>query len=317
MSLRDYVSIARPSHWFKNVFMLPGVLLALFFQPELLSSVHWASLLAGLLATCLVASSNYVLNEILDAPRDAFHPEKQKRPVPSGAVRVKPAYAEWVLLAAAGLAVAFSVGVPMGWTAAVLWIAGTLYNVPPIRMKDLPYADVLSESVNNPLRFLLGWYAAGAAGMPPVSMLMAYWMFGAFLMAMKRFAEYRHIGDPVVAGRYRKSFASYTSERLLESLSFYGAMFGMWSGVFIARYRVELCLAIPVVAYAMAYYMHLGFKKDSPVQNPERLYRQPKLMVLCTAAFVACAVLLLVEWPAFEHWTRPAPCPETHGRPAP
>ena len=29
---------------------------------------------------------------------------------------------------------------------------GTLYNIPPIRMKDMPYADVLSESINNPIR---------------------------------------------------------------------------------------------------------------------------------------------------------------------
>ena len=37
-------------------------------------------------------------------------------------------------------------------------------------------------------------------------------------MAMKRYAEYRHIGDPRVAAAYRRSFAYYTEERLLVSL---------------------------------------------------------------------------------------------------
>ena len=35
---------------------------------------------------------------------------------------------------------------------------GVVYNVKPLRSKDLPIFDVLSESVNNPIRFLIGWY---------------------------------------------------------------------------------------------------------------------------------------------------------------
>ena len=35
-------------------------------------------------------------------------------------------------------------------------------------------------------------------------------MAGAFLMAVKRYAEYRMIGDPDRAGLYRKSFSKYT-----------------------------------------------------------------------------------------------------------
>ena len=45
----------------------------------------------------------------------------------------------------------------------VLWVMGCIYNIPPVRSKDLPYLDVLSEAVNNPLRMLAGW-AAGHAG---------------------------------------------------------------------------------------------------------------------------------------------------------
>ena len=85
--LWPYIQIARIDHWFKNVFMLLGVLLALFYEPSLFT---WAGVLhvgGALLATCLVASSNYVLNELLDAPRDRFHPVKKHRPVPSGKIQ--------------------------------------------------------------------------------------------------------------------------------------------------------------------------------------------------------------------------------------
>ena len=39
-----------------------------------------------------------------------------------------------------------------------LWVMGCVYNVPPMRTKDRPWLDVLSEAINNPLRLLIGWY---------------------------------------------------------------------------------------------------------------------------------------------------------------
>ena len=39
--LAPYIDIARPDHWFKNIFMLPGVLLALFFSPQLSDPFRW------------------------------------------------------------------------------------------------------------------------------------------------------------------------------------------------------------------------------------------------------------------------------------
>src|SRR5437773_11290867 len=78
-----YVSIARPDHWFKNVFMALGVLLAFFYHPDLFGVHAGWQLLWALAATCCLASCNYVINEILDAPTDLRHPVKRFRPIPS------------------------------------------------------------------------------------------------------------------------------------------------------------------------------------------------------------------------------------------
>ena len=87
---------------------------------------------------------------------------------------------------------------------------GVAYNVPPLRTKELPYLDVLSESINNPLRLFLGWFALVPSKVPPLSLILAYWMVGAFFMATKRFAEYRHIGDPKARRSIGKSFGYYS-----------------------------------------------------------------------------------------------------------
>jgi len=295
----------RPDHWFKNIFMAPGVLLALYFSAEARANVPLVAIVLAFVAACLVASSNYVLNEILDAERDRHHPEKRSRPAATGNVHPPVAYVCWLILAVLGVGVGLVVSLPFALSVVALWIMGVLYNVRPIRLKDVPYLDVLSEAVNNPIRLAMGWFATGLYVPPPISVIVAYWMFGSFLMAVKRFAEYRKIGNRDVAGRYRDSFRYYNEERLLESIAFYASLFAMMSGIFISRYCVRLVLATPMVAFCMAYYLHLGFKPDSPVQYPESLYRQKKLSWLVLATFLVCTVLLFLEIPGFGALFRP------------
>jgi 4-hydroxybenzoate polyprenyltransferase len=169
---------------------------------------------------------------------------------------------------------------------------GVVYNVPPLRTKEWPYVDVLSESVNNALRLFLGWFALIDNRLPPLSLTLAYWMLGAFFMATKRFAEYRRIGDPAVAARYRGSFGHYTEDRLLISMFFYVAACALFAGIFIVRYHMELILFIPMAAGFFAYYLKLGLQADSPVQNPEKLHRERGFLVYVIAS-VALFILLM------------------------
>jgi 4-hydroxybenzoate polyprenyltransferase len=285
-----HVQIARLDHWFKNVFVLPGTVVALSADPSLATGELVWRLLVGLFAIGLVCSSNYTLNELLDAPYDRVHPTKWKRPVPSGRVNVPLAYAQWIALMAAGIAIGLTLSSFFALTIFVLWVMGCIYNIPPVRSKDLPYVDVLSEAVNNPLRMLAGWYLTGTAVIPSVSLLVSYWMIGCYFMAIKRYAEFRMIADAERSAAYRKSFRYYSERRLMVSIMFYGAHAMLFFGAFIMRYRLELILSFPLVALVMAIYLSLAFEHDSAVQRPEGLYREPKLM----AAVVTCAVVMMV-----------------------
>jgi 4-hydroxybenzoate polyprenyltransferase len=285
-----YIQIARPDHWFKNAFMLLGMVLAWFHQPGTFAAQSLPALLLAVAAACIVSSSNYALNEVLDAPHDSEHPVKKHRPVPAGKVSPGLGILEWLLLGVAGLAMSFAVNWPFGVVAVLLWLMGTAYNMPPIRTKEIPYVDVLSEAINNPLRLLMGWFAFVDDAVPSTALMLAYWMVGAFLMGIKRLAEYRSIGDKQAATAYRKSFGHYTEERLLVSIVFYMSACSLFAGVFMIRYKPELIVCVPFLAGFFAYYMKLGFKKDSPVQFPERLYREKKLMLylaFCILLFVA------------------------------
>jgi 4-hydroxybenzoate polyprenyltransferase len=174
---------------------------------------------------------------------------------------------------------------------------GILYNVPPFRTKDRQYLDVLSESINNPLRFMLGWTAVIGTLLPPSSILIAYWMGGAYLMAVKRYSEYRFIADPARAGLYRRSFRFYDENSLLLSAIYYALASALFLGVFLIKYRIELLLTIPFLALLFVWYLKIGMKHDSAAQKPETLYRERGFMAYVVGVGALFLLLLVVRIP--------------------
>ena len=314
-TLRGHLGIARIDHWFKNVFIIPGAVAAVAMDPHHLATDIPKRAVLGLASVCLVASSNYVINEVLDAPSDLAHPTKFTRPVPAGQVNIPLAYVQWFVLMLVGVGLGYLISVPFAVTVFVLWVMGCIYNIRPVRSKDLPYLDVLSEAVNNPLRMLAGWFIVGTASVAPGSLLLSYWMVGCYFMAMKRYAEFREIADPARAAAYRKSFKFYTEDRLLVSIMFYGSAAMLFLGAFVMRYRLELFLSFPLIALVMAIYLFLGLKPNSTVQRPEGLYREPTLMAAILACSIAICVLMLVDIPGLPRLI--APTAPTAGAVAP
>lgn len=308
---RAHVAMARVDYWFKNVFVLPGIVVAIGTVPPVDATVLLGRALIGIGSICLVASSNYTLNEVLDAPTDRFHAEKRHRPIAAGRVRPGAAYVQWLVLAAIGFWMASRVSTPFLLSVVALWLMACAYNVPPVRAKDVPYLDVLTEAINNPLRMLAGWFIVTDQTVAPASLLLCYWMLGCYFMALKRYAELASIGDRAKAAAYRASFAHYTSERLLVAIMFYATAAMMFFGAFCMRYRMELILAFPLVALVMAIYLQVAFKAGSAAQQPERLYRERGLMAAVITTALVLFALLRVEIPAmYRFFTPTAPVQE-------
>jgi hypothetical protein len=220
----------------------------------------------------------------------------------AGTARLLPAYGEWLVLGAAGIGLGAAVSIPVVLSLLALWIMGVLYNVPPVRTKEVPFLDVLSEAVNNPIRLLLGWYSVGGSMFPPSSFLLAYWLIGAYLMAAKRFSEYRSIGDAERAARYRSSFRYYSEERLATAMMAYASGFMFFVGVFLVKHHVEFLLACPLFMIYLGYYTHLAYQPESVAQHPEKLYRDRQLMLLTGALVLALVLLSLLKIPQLRGW---------------
>ena len=86
---------------------------------------------------------------------------------------------------------------------------------------------------------------------------------------------------------------------------FYASAAMLFLGAFVMRYRLELILAFPLIAVVMAIYLSLAFQPDSAVINPEKLYREPLLMIAVGITAVLMLVLLFVDIPALDTVFRP------------
>jgi 4-hydroxybenzoate polyprenyltransferase len=280
----DYLKPLRFDHWIKNAVVPVGSVLALIALRMPPGSGTGLDILLAFLISGGISSVNYAINEVLDAPFDARHPVKRFRPIPSGRVRVGPLLVLSAALGLAALATSAWLFQPAFVLANVaLLAAGLLYNLPPLRLKDWPFLDALVESLTNPVRIAIGWYAVAPAGAVPAGLLVTVWAFGAFLMSGKRLAELRLLGP--LAAEYRPTFRAYSVRSLLAVQLAY-ALAGLGAlTVFFAAERPRLLAALPLVAGLLGWAVKMTFERESPLIDPEHLYRRPGFLL------VSCAVL--------------------------
>ncbi len=271
---------ARPRQWLKNVAVFTTILFTgQLFVPKLFWATVWA-----FVAFCLLASSNYIVNDVLDAPADRKHPFKKFRPVASGKLPVKTAAIVTLVFLLTGLTIAMNLGRSFFILSLVFVSLQYAYS---LLLKKIPVVDILTITSGYFLRVYGGESATGYhisiwLGLAALSLAL-------FLAIGKRRAELTLMQgyEGVVPKDTRASLSRY-SERLLDT---YTAMFATSTFItyayftFLARpvqkgflfrnysdYFVELperkwmMITVPFVIYGIMRYLQLIYegKGESP-----------------------------------------------------
>lgn len=180
MSPGALVEALRPRQWTKNLFVLAPLLFGkVAFQRE----PAMRTLAVGA-AFCALASSLYLVNDLLDREADRLHPKKRHRPIAAGRLPAGVAVATALLLASGAAAAIWLIAPAAGVPAAAYAVSVTLYS---FVLKKVPLLDVFVIAAGFVLRVLAG--AAAAAVVPSHWLLLCTFFLALFLGLSKRRGE--------------------------------------------------------------------------------------------------------------------------------
>lgn len=186
ISPKAVIKALRPHQWLKNVLVFLPMMLA--HQLEL---VTMAQAFLAFVVFSLVASSVYLLNDLLDLSADRAHPRKRKRPFASGAIPL--VWGTWLtpLLLIGGFLLAAPLGLEFILVMLGYYATTTAYS---LYLKRRIIIDICVLAGLYTIRILAG---AVATGIPLSMWLLAFSIFFFFsLAAVKRQAE---LADAVAA----------------------------------------------------------------------------------------------------------------------
>jgi 4-hydroxybenzoate polyprenyltransferase len=192
----------RPHQWVKNLIVIAPLFLANQAGDE---NQIINSLIASI-AFCLVASSGYILNDLIDIHNDRLHDTKKLRPFASGALSPLIGWLAWPTLVSISTAIACYLPMPLFQLVLGLYFLLTLaYS---LKLKKIPILDVLILSILYTLRLVAGSFAINV----PISFwALAFSMFIFLSLAfVKRYSEIAKIKNSIesiqITGRgYRSS----------------------------------------------------------------------------------------------------------------
>jgi decaprenyl-phosphate phosphoribosyltransferase len=274
----------RLERWPRSLAIFSGIAAFLFLYRETLSAPLALSLagksLFAFLLTWAISTVNYIINEIADAPFDIHHPSKRHRPLVKGEIKKTPFLLYGIILSLVSLVPAYLFfSLPFFISLLTLLFAGFMYNIKPFRTKDIPFLDSISESANNPIRFLIGWFAFSSPHLfPPLSLLLSWWIFGNFLMISKRLSEFRLLKDK--AENYRSSLSKYTTKSLTFGIVLSVIFF--FVGYFAFSYSYKLQSFFYFSPFVFFYFFMIFWKtlrEKEAMEEPERLLKNPSFTV--------------------------------------
>ncbi|MDO8638509.1 MAG: UbiA family prenyltransferase [Candidatus Daviesbacteria bacterium] len=289
-----YFQFLRINHWPKNIVIFFGFLVAFYSNTFNLSIEVFLKLLMAFILTGIISSANYVLNQIADKKFDSKHPNKKKRPLPSGKITIKQAVLIYILLTFLGVyfsLILFSFKFTLSLF--VLWIAGIFYNIKPIRLKDVPYLDVVAESANNPIRIAIGWFIILPLSFPPVLILLLSWFMGAIFMTAKRFDELKFFGKKL--SLYRTTFRWYSMSKLRFMLYLYTVSSILIATIIIWQNNKQLLIIIPLLVLFLKWFLSQVDNGSAKAREIESFVVKPRFLIYSLGLFIIVLLLVFIN----------------------
>jgi 4-hydroxybenzoate polyprenyltransferase len=295
-----YARAIRVNQWIKNfVVFTPIIFSGKLFDIQLFSSSLYAFFIF-----CLLSSTSYLLNDIIDYPYDRKHPVKKMRPIAAGNISIQQGTFLVFLLTMISLILALFYSLSLFFLACIFILLHFFYS---LYLKKFPVIDIFSISFSFMVRAFGGEVVSGYH--IPIWLLLTIFFISLFMASVKRHAEL------VAHGTEARESLTFYKEHLLDFLtntfatttiiaySFYTyfekppdskTIFSEFFSQALPSFEARkwLMLTIPFVVYGIARYAQLlyGFAEG---ERPEKLITQDKPLVFTIGVWMVVVVSLI------------------------
>lgn len=246
------IRLARPWHWYKNLFvLLPAFLLGVDAQ-EL-----WIPVLMAFMAMSLASSANYVLNDIRDRHRDQNDPERNHRPL---ANKVLSPWSALIIYAALVLTSAVVAG-PAVLPVLLLLVIGFIYS---LWIKGVHYLELGIISLDYVIRV---WAGTLAISYTPEGWLYAgTFSLAFFVIAAKRFAS--------LDTSHHRQYA-----RILNIIILAAGFLVICIPTWFAFISFLPATVVPLIGIITARYYYVAFHQRKPARHPHLMLTDIYIML--------------------------------------
>ncbi len=273
-----YLRVLRVNQWIKNLVIFTAII----FSGQLFNINLFSNTIRAFFIFCLLSSTSYILNDVIDYPFDKKHAIKKYRPIASGEISMPEATFLIFILTIISLLLALFFSTSFFIISLIFIVLHFLYS---LYLKKYPVIDIFTISFSFTLRAYAGVVATGFH--IPIWMMLTIFFMSLFMATVKRHAELVAQGKEARVSLYRYNehfldFLTYTATTsTIMSYSFYtyfeklpqtetevSKFFNQTFPGFEAR--KWLMISIPLVVYGIARYAQLLYEKAEG-ERPERI----------------------------------------------
>ncbi len=283
-NLKPYLKAMRPHQWLKNILVFIPMLTA----HQITGATFLASLVA-FIAFSLIASSVYVLNDLLDLRVDRAHPRKRARPFAAGDIPIAHGTGMATGMLAAGVLLSIFLGGAFFLTMLAYYLITLAYS---LNLKRRAVVDICVLAGLYTMRIVAGGVATGI----DLSVwLLAFSIFFFFSMAaVKRQAE---LVDMAERGKLSASGRGYTVKDV-EIISMMALAAGYVSVLVMALYVnspavVEL-YSTPATLWGICFILLYWISRVAIITHRGHMNDDPVLFAAKDRNSRICAVMIFV-----------------------
>ncbi len=271
--IKGLIRTMRPKQWTKNSF----VFAALVFDQKLFVPLLFVKTTVAFILLCLISSTVYLINDLVDIEKDRQHPRKRLRPLPSGQLKPWVAVAAAIAIPAICLPLAFLLDLSFGLIVTTYLLVMIAYS---FWLKNVVIVDVLTIAAGFVLRV--------AAGIPMVHVVrFSPWLYvcTTLLALFIGFGKRRHELSLLQANanNHRSVLNDYNQ-------TFLDEMMGVVTASTVMAYSLytfsaeglpsnhAMMLTIPFVLYGIFRYLYLVHVREEGGAPEEIILRDKPLL---------------------------------------